>query len=92
MKKLGDAARVSGGDLVVSVRVTPRAGRNEVKGVANGMLQIRTTAPPADGKANAAALKLLAEFIDVPPSKIKLLRGSTSRNKQFLVTAAVIGL
>ena len=92
MKKLGDAARVSGGDLVVSVRVTPRAGRNEVKGVANGMLQIRTTAPPADGKANAASLKLLAEFIDVPPSKIKLLRGSTSRNKQFLVTAAVIGL
>lgn len=92
MKKLGDAARVSGGDLVVSVRVTPRAGRNEVKGVANGMLQIRTTAPPADGKANAAALKLLAEFISVPPSKIRLLRGSTSRNKQFLVTAAVIGL
>ena len=49
MNKLGDAARVSGDDLVVTVRVTPRAKRNEVGEVENGMLRIRTTAAPADG-------------------------------------------
>lgn len=92
MNKLGEAARRSGDDLVVAVRVTPRAGRNEVKGVTNGLLQIRTTAPPVDGKANTAARELLADFIGVPPSRIRLLRGSTSRNKQFLVTTAVKGL
>lgn len=92
MNELGGAARVSGHDLVVSVRVTPRAKRNEVGDVRNGMLQVRTTAPPADGKANQAVIKLLAEFIGVAPSRITLLRGTTSRNKQFVVTAAANGL
>ena len=92
MNELGGAARVSGNDLVVSVRVTPRARRNEVGGVTNGMLQVRTTAPPADGKANQAVIKLLAKFIGVAPSRITLLRGTASRNKQFVVTAAANGL
>lgn len=92
MNELGGAARVSGNDLVVSVRVTPRAKRNEVGSVTNGMLQVRTTAPPADGKANQAVIKLLAEFIGVAPSRITLLRGTASRNKQFVVTAAANGL
>lgn len=92
MKDLGEAARISGDDVVVSVRVTPRAGRNEIRGVTNGMLHIRTTAPPADGKANAAAIKLLAGYIGIAPSRITLLRGQSSRNKQFLVAAAANGL
>jgi uncharacterized protein (TIGR00251 family) len=92
VNKLGDAARVAGDDLIVSVRVTPRAKRNEIGDVVNGLLQIRTTAPPADGKANKAVIKLLAEFVDVPPSRVTLLRGATSRNKQFVVTAAANGL
>lgn len=92
MKTLGDSARISGDDLVVSVRVTPRASRNEVRGVADGMLQIRVTAPPTDGKANVAVVKLLSGFIGVPPSKIRLLRGPASRNKQFVVAEAANGL
>lgn len=92
MSKLGDAARIAGDDLVVSVRVTPRAKRNEVGDVANGVLQVRTTAPPEDGKANKAVIKLLAGFINVAPSRIRLLRGARSRNKQFVVTAAANGL
>jgi uncharacterized protein YggU (UPF0235/DUF167 family) len=51
-------------------------------------LRIRTTAPPTDGKANKAAIKLLANHLDVPPSSISLLRGQTSRSKQFLVRNA----
>ena len=92
MNKLGDAARVAGDDLIVSVRVTPRAKRNEIGDVVNGLLQIRTTAPPADGKANKAVIKLLAEFVGVAPSRITLFRGAASRNKQFVVTAAANGL
>lgn len=85
MKDLGDASRLQGNDLVVSVRVTPRARHNTVSGVANGALQVRTTAPPADGKANKAVIKLLAGFLEVPQSSISLLRGQTHRNKCFLV-------
>jgi uncharacterized protein (TIGR00251 family) len=76
----------------LSVRVTPRAKHNEVAGVRNGALHIRTTAPPSDGKANKAAIKLLADYLDVAPSRISLLRGQTHRHKQFLVKNAANGL
>jgi uncharacterized protein (TIGR00251 family) len=92
VNRIGGASRVAGDDLIVSVRVTPRAKRNEIGDVVNGLLQIRTTAPPADGKANKAIIKLLAEHIGVAPSRIALLRGAASRNKQFVVTAAANGL
>jgi uncharacterized protein (TIGR00251 family) len=46
-----------------------------------GVLRVRVTAPPADGKANAALTKLLAEFLEVPRGEIKIVRGTTSRNK-----------
>jgi hypothetical protein len=80
--------RRRGDDLVVSVRVTPRASRNEIAGTRNGILHIRTTAPPADGKANKATIRLLAKLLDVPPSAISLLRGQSNRDKQFLVRNA----
>ena len=90
--KLGSAARVQGDDLIVSVRVSPRAKHNEVTGVSNDYLQVRTTAPPADGKANKAVVKLLAEYLGVPVSRVELLRGQTHRNKQFLVKNVPNGL
>ena len=74
------------------MRVTPRAKHNEVSGVSNGALQVRTTAPPADGKANSAVIKLLAKYLGVAPSSISLLRGQTSRNKRFLVKNGANGL
>ena len=83
---------MSGNDLVVTVRVTPRAKHNAVTGVRNGMLEIRCTAPPADGKANKAVGRALADHLDVAPSKVTLIRGHTSRTKQFLVMGAGNGL
>lgn len=74
-----------GDDRVISVRVHPRAKHNEIAGVRNGQLQVRTTAPPADGKANIAARKMLAKYLAIAPSALSLLRGETQRNKQFLI-------
>ncbi len=84
--------RRDGDDLVVSVRVMPRARHNEIGDVLNGALQVRTTAPPADGKANKAVARMLARFLGVAPSRISLLRGATHRNKQFLVKRGANGL
>ena len=80
--------RRRGDDLVISVHVVPRASRDEISGPRNGVLRIRTTAPPTDGKANKATTKLLAKFLGVPPTTICLLRGQASREKQFLVRNA----
>jgi len=75
----------SSGGTVISVRVHPRARHNEVVGVKDGHLHIRTTAPPADGKANKAVTRMLAEYLGIAPSRLSLLRGETQRNKQFLI-------
>jgi uncharacterized protein YggU (UPF0235/DUF167 family) len=74
------------------VRVSPRAKHNVVTGVTNGSLLVRTTAAPTDGKANQAVIRLLAKYLDVPPSTIKLLRGTAARNKVFVVRNGAIGL
>lgn len=70
---------------MLSVRVQPRAGHNAVTGVKDGSLLVRTTAPPADGKANKAVIRLLADHLKVAPSRLVLLRGQTGRDKQFLL-------
>jgi len=68
------------------VRVQPRAKQDQVGDITGGRLHLRTTAPPADGKANKAVIKILARQLGIAPSRIRLLRGATHRNKQFLVT------
>ena len=47
---------------------------------------MRTTAPPEDGKANEAVLRLLAKALDRPVSSLELVRGATSRNKLIQLT------
>ncbi len=85
MSELESCVRAAGDDKVIAVRVHPRAKHNEITGVQDGQLQIRTTAPPADGKANKAVRKMLAKHLGVAPSTLTLLRGETQRSKQFLI-------
>ncbi|EPX79812.1 DUF167 domain-containing protein [Salipiger mucosus] len=68
----------------ITLRVTPRAGRNEIR-EEEGRLSVRVTAPPEDGKANAAVVKLLSKALGVPKSRLTLVRGATSRDKVFRV-------
>jgi uncharacterized protein (TIGR00251 family) len=84
---LASCVRKVGEEFVIAVRVHPRAKHNEIAGIVNGQLQVRTTAPPADGKANKAVTKMLARHLDIAPSTLTLLRGETHRNKQFLIRA-----
>jgi uncharacterized protein (TIGR00251 family) len=70
----------------VRVRVTPRAGRDEVVGVdADGALRIRVAAAPADGDANRAVLRTLAKQLGVPPSALQLVAGAASRTKRVRI-------
>jgi uncharacterized protein YggU (UPF0235/DUF167 family) len=65
--------------MMIRVRVTPRAKQNLVK--PGDPLRVYVTAVPEDGRANDAALKLLAGRFDVAKSRIRLVRGATSRDK-----------
>ncbi len=70
----------------LSVRVQPRASRNEVAGLVGETLKIRLTAPPVEGEANAACLKFLADLLDLAPSRLEILRGERSRTKVIRIT------
>jgi uncharacterized protein (TIGR00251 family) len=77
---------------VLNVRVNPRAKHNLVNGAGNGRLLVRTTAPPADGKANRVVIGMLAKYLGITPSRISLLRGGTTRDKQFLIRDGALEL
>jgi len=47
------------------------------------VLKIAVQAPPVEGAANRAVIRLLAEFFDTRPSAVRLLRGAKSKNKVF---------
>jgi hypothetical protein len=72
-------------NAIVVVRVTPRAGRDEVVGWQGDELRVRLRAPPVDGRANAALVGLLASRLNVPPSSIELVSGATARVKRLRV-------
>jgi uncharacterized protein YggU (UPF0235/DUF167 family) len=68
------------------VRVTPRAGRDLVEGVGpGGELLVRVRAAPADGAANSALLRTIADALGVAPSRLEHVRGATSRTKQVAI-------
>jgi uncharacterized protein YggU (UPF0235/DUF167 family) len=76
-----------GGRLHVSLRVTPRAARDELI-LEGGELRARLHAPPVEGAANAALLALLAARLHVPKTALELVRGATARQK----VVAIAGL
>ena len=63
------------------VRVTPRAGRDRIDGVRDGVLRVRLAAAPVEGRANEALARFLAMVLGVPPRDIRVVRGETAREK-----------
>jgi uncharacterized protein len=68
-------------DTLLKVRVQPGSSRNELAGKRDGAVIVRVTAPPAEGKANTAACKLLAEKAGIPSSRVEVVRGALRRDK-----------
>ncbi|MGB5778032.1 MAG: DUF167 domain-containing protein [Allopontixanthobacter sediminis] len=71
-----------GGHL--AVRVTPGA-RSEAVSIEAGRVLIKVRAQPESGAANDAVLKSLAKALGLPPSRLRMLRGATSRDKIFAI-------
>jgi uncharacterized protein YggU (UPF0235/DUF167 family) len=74
----------------VAVRLTPRARRNAVQGLAvdaagGTVLRVAVTAAPEGGRANAALVKLLAKEWRLPKTSIEVAAGATDRRKSLLV-------
>lgn len=70
---------------LLAVRAQPGARRNGVTGEQAGALKVAVTAPPEDGRANAALAEALREWLGLKRSQVELAGGPTSRNKTFLI-------
>ena len=69
------------------MRVQPRAARAAVgQWRADGTLTLRVTAPPVEGRANAAVGALLAAALGVPASAVRVVHGERGRDKLVRVT------
>ena len=79
------ALRRDGERVSFAIRVTPRAAANAVGGERDGVLLVRVTAPPVEGKANDAVVALLAKALGVPRGAVRVERGAAARTKRVSV-------
>jgi len=71
--------------VVISIRAQANARKTAVLGEHAGALKVAVTAPPEDGRANAAVVELLRDYFGLKRSQIDLIGGLTSRNKVVLI-------
>lgn len=71
------------GAVILSVRVQPRASKDELAGEMNGALRIRLQAPALENHANDALIEFLAELLKTPRSAVRILSGDRSRIKRI---------
>ncbi|WP_297454417.1 DUF167 domain-containing protein [Persephonella sp.] len=69
--------------MIIKVKVKPNAKKNEIKQIEENFYEVRVTVVPEKGKANKKVVELLSDYLNVPKSRIKLVRGETSREKLF---------
>ena len=75
-----------------ALRLTPKGGRDAIEGWAEGAdgkrhLKARVSAPPEDGKANEALVRLIAKTLRIGASKVRIVSGAASRMKMIEVEA-----
>jgi len=76
------------GGVLVDIAVKPRSSREGVGPVVADRLCVSVNAPPVDGKANEAVIRVLAKTFDVQRSAVSIVRGETGRKK----TVRIIGV
>lgn len=70
----------------LSVVVTPGARQARVERIDGTSLRVAVTAPAREGRANAAVVRAVAEFLNVAPSWVRIVRGLASRRKVLEIT------
>jgi uncharacterized protein (TIGR00251 family) len=76
-----------GPNLMLRLRIQPRASKDEFAGPYGNTLKIRLTAPPVNGKANEHLRAFLSKKFGVAKSQVTVLSGDTSREKWVRISS-----
>jgi uncharacterized protein (TIGR00251 family) len=71
------------GTAIFSVRLQPRASKDEISGEVAGALKVRLHAPAVENRANEALIEFLAGLLKTPRSAVRILGGERSRTKRI---------
>lgn len=82
--------RWQGDLLVLRIKVQPRASRNMLGEVIGDRVKLYLTAPPVDGKANAAVIAFLAKTFGVAKGQVMIRRGETGRDKEIHIQSPTL--
>ena len=77
-----------GADLLLRLRVQPRASHEGFDGLHGDRLRLRVSSPPVDDAANARVVTLLSELLSLPRASFQIVRGGHAREKDVLVRDA----
>ena len=71
----------------ISLYIQPGASKSEVSGLFGdpARLKIKIKAPPRDGEANKEVIEFISKILGISKSKIEIIRGETSRQKDLLI-------
>ena len=73
--------------IILTTRLTPKGGRDSIDGIdtladGNVVLKARVRAAPSEGEANTALCRLIARSLGIPPGRVAVVGGATSRLKR----------
>lgn len=85
MASTDDVVREHTKGSLIDIKVRPGSSRQALESMSGGRIVVCVHSPPEKGKANREALKVLAEAVGLPPSRLEVIRGRKSREKTVLV-------
>lgn len=71
--------------FLLDVHLSPSGKKNSITGLYGERLKVILNAPPVDGKANKALVSFIASVLNIPASRIELVKGTTSRQKTLAI-------
>ena len=74
-----------GDDLILNLKIQPKASRDKWAGPLGGRYKVTITAPPVDGQANSHLIKFIAKSFGVAKSRVEILSGESGREKRILI-------
>jgi uncharacterized protein (TIGR00251 family) len=73
--------------MLLRIKVKPNSKSDEVIREADGSIKVKIKAPPVEGKANKYLVEYLAALLQLPKSKVTLLKGETNQFKTLSIDA-----